>query len=458
MTEHHAERAAEGPYDPELREAGQLSSPTWELELFLSGAFVFSSFQLPGVIEAVFRRLEPHVNEASSVVLFDATLYAKAIAFTLIATFLVHLVARAYWVALLGLNSVFPSGIRWDEMKVGPVSRDVYRETVPALGVSIERLDNFCSVVFSAGLLIAVMFVYSTLLAGTVAGSAYLLSETVGRGHHFMMFLLGIGLVFVGIPTAGQLADRKVGARLAPDSRAYRNLRRLLRVAFTLNLMRYTGPMLWTISTNMGRKRAVGALVFALTILILLSAGDRLVQSDRLSFNSYDFFASSRAHGVNYQYYESQRDPGETYARVPSIQSDIIKDPYVKLFIPYIPLKHNAVIPRECPGVKPLQDRGVQLGSDVPVADSLALPVLACLTRMHAVSLDGAPLADPALSFYEHPGTGVKGVITYIPVDSLARGRHVIGVLPVPPVDLPTDSVKLARASWKKPMLIPFWR
>ena len=54
-----------GPYDPELKEAGQLTSPTWELELFLSGAFVFATFQLPGVIESVYQRLEPHVNRHS---------------------------------------------------------------------------------------------------------------------------------------------------------------------------------------------------------------------------------------------------------------------------------------------------------------------------------------------------------------------------------------------------------
>jgi hypothetical protein len=77
-----------GRYDPELKEAGQLISPTWELELFLSGAFVFASFQLPGIIESVFRRLEPHASDAARSVLFVGTLYAKAIAFTLIGTFL----------------------------------------------------------------------------------------------------------------------------------------------------------------------------------------------------------------------------------------------------------------------------------------------------------------------------------------------------------------------------------
>src|ERR1051325_8988347 len=114
-----------GPYDPEMKEAGQLTSPTWELELFLSGAFVFAMFQLPGLIEQVFSRLEPHATETMSVVLMNVVLYGKAIAFALIGMFVVHLVTRAYWVALMGIHSVFPRGVKWDAANVGPIAKEM---------------------------------------------------------------------------------------------------------------------------------------------------------------------------------------------------------------------------------------------------------------------------------------------------------------------------------------------
>jgi hypothetical protein len=447
-----------GPYDPELKEAGQLTSPTWELELFLSGAFVFASFQLPGVIESLFRRLEPHASDAARTVLFTGTLYAKAIAFTLIGTFLIHLVSRAQWVALLGLYSVYPRGIRWEEMKVGPIAKDVYRSYVPDLGQVVAKLDNFCSIVFSTGLLIVVVFAYSTFLAGSLAGGAYILAQLFTHGREMQNFFWLLFVVLVAIPVVGTLIDKRLGDRIPPQSTTYRVLHALLRVAFAINMMRVLGPMMWTLTTNIGRKRALAFLVVALSALIFLSAVDRLVQSDRLSFNSYDFFGSSREHGIRYQVYENQRDENESYARIPSIQSDIIKDPYVKLFIPFSPPRHNAAVARSCPGVKPLQDRGVQLGADPYLDDSLVVPVLACLTRLHAVTLDGAQQPSLQFAFYEHPRTGLKGMLAYIPVDSLAHGRHVIGVMPVPPTELPTDSAQLAKASWKQPFLIPFWR
>ena len=45
--------------------------------------------------------------------------------------------------------------------------------------------------------------------------------------------------------------------------------------------------------------------------------------------------------GVGASYYESQREPGAVYDRTPSIQSDVVRDPYIKLFIPYTPQRHG---------------------------------------------------------------------------------------------------------------------
>ena len=151
-------------------------------------AFVFATFQLPGIIEALFQRFEPHLTDAAATVLFTVALYGKAIAFTLIATFMVHLIARAHWVALLGVHSVFPNGIRWDEMKMGPISKDVYRTKVPDLSRAIAKLDNFCSVVFSAGLLIVILFAFSTLLGAAITGVAYLLAQLLTHGQGMKMF------------------------------------------------------------------------------------------------------------------------------------------------------------------------------------------------------------------------------------------------------------------------------
>ncbi len=445
-----------GPYDKEMKEAGQLTSPTWELELFLSGAFVFAMMQLPGLIEQMFIALEPHATDRAGQVLFMGVLYGKAIAFTLVGMFLLHLVARAYWVALLGLQSVFPRGIQWREMKIGPVGKEVYRAFMPDIARVIARLDNFCSIVFSVGLVIVFVFIFSTMLVATGSGLAYGLALVFTNGENMRYYLYALMFVFLAIPVGATIVDRSRGDKYPPGTRGHRILRAMMRIAFGINLTGVTGPMMWTLATNLGRRKSMAFLYVALMGLILVATADRLAQSDRLSINSYDYFGASRTYAVNNRFYESQRVPGKSYARVPSIQSDIIKDPYVKLFIPYSPRRDNPAIAAACPTLKPIAERGLQIGADVTLPDSITVPVLTCIAQMHAVSLDDVPRPDIAFSFYEQPTTGIKGVIAYIAVDSLSRGRHVIGLLQTPPTPLPADSV--ARESWKRPTLIPFWK
>jgi hypothetical protein len=445
------------PYDKELKEAGQLASPTWELELFLSGALVFATFQLPNVVDHFFAGFEPHLAGLTRSAFLNIALYAKAIAYTLLITFAVHLTGRAQWVALMGLQSVFPRGVRWDEMKMGPIGRKLYEERVPTLARSIATLDNFCSIIFSVGMLFAVLFIFSATLVGAVGSVAWLLAHFLSHDQKLEWYFLALIVAFMAIPISASLLDKRLGPRLSPESRGYRIVHRLLRISIAMSIVRIAGPMMWTLMSNLGRKKVVAALYVGLMGIIFVSAVDLMIRRGALGLNNYDFYGQSLLHGVTTAHYENQRTENAN-SRAPMIQSDIVRDPYVRLFIPYSPARHNAGLLRACPGLKPLQPEGVQFGADQPAPDSLAVPALQCMAKVHDVKLDGRALADLEFAFYEHPATGLRGVVAYIAIDSLAHGRHVLTVMPVPPTPIPTDSATLAKAAWKQPYVIPFWK
>jgi hypothetical protein len=383
-------------------------------------------------------------------------LYAKAIAFTLIAMFSIHLVMRAYWVALMGIHSVFPRGIRWSELKAPPISREFYRSRMRDTGATIARLDNVCSVMFSVGLLIVLMFAFSTVIVGTCAAIGYVAAHAMSGGRGTQIYTFSLLALFAATPLVARLWDKRAGDRYAPGSRPYRVLRRLVVVSYTLSVLRILGPMMFTLMSNVGRARVMVFLYASLVLLIFLASVDRLVNSDRLTANTYDFYGASRRHAVDYRFYEDQREKGRPYPRVPSIQSDVIRDPYIKLFIPYYPQRDNAAIAKVCPNMPPLQSRGIQLGADSYLADSLTVPVLQCISRLHDVKLDGTPIENLEFSFYEQRESGVKGVIAYIPVDSAMRGKHMLQVTPTPSTRAPKDSATAASAA--QPLVIPFWR
>jgi hypothetical protein len=428
------------------------SSPTWELELLLSGLVLFALFQLPDVLNDFFDHVEPHATAATFSVAFFVHLYATAIVYALMVAFVVHLISRAYWVGLVGLHSVYPNGVRWNESGAGPIATQVYRDRIVSLPTVISKTDNFCSVIFSVACLIVIMFLFSVFLSGLFIAVSYGGLRAFGRvrGIGPIFFFLATALVVVSLGTA--FVDKRFGAKMKPDSRAYRTIKALARFTFYAGVLNVTGPIFLTLTTNVGRKKMTAVVYVALFGVLVAASAERLARNDRLSINTYDYFGMSAQHGVVAGFYESQRPKGVLFARSPSIQSDIIRDPYVKLFIPYTPLRDNEAVAKTCPGTKILQTRGLQVGADPLIPDSLAVPVLRCLTAMHKVTLNGAPLDSIAFDFYEHPETGIKGILAYIPAETLPRGRNVITVAQSPRFG--DDAPKKPLQPW----VIPFWR
>jgi hypothetical protein len=440
-----------GPSDPDLAAAGVPdTSPTWELELLISGAVLFALFQIPSALTAFFGRLEPHATTAVMSALLFVEIYVKAIVYALIASFVVHLIARAYWVGLVGLHSVFPNGVKWDQFKSGPVTLEVYKARLVSLPAIISRTDNFCSVIFSFAFLLVLLFAFTVVLSGTYSLIAYGVAQLAFGGRYVDRVFLVLAALTAVIPAGANIVDRRLGSRLGPRPR--HALERIVIFAYRFTAQGVISPIFVPLITNVGRKKITTIFYLSLFSILAFVIAQRFAQQDILSVNSYDYFAPSDRLGMNYRLYENQRTPDDVYARMPSIQSDIITQPYIKLFIPYIPRRHNEMVRRTCPKLRPIEERGVQLGTDKPVPDSLAEPVLQCLAQMHAVTLDGTPRPDLQYRFYEHPSTGIKGIITYIAADSLAHGQHVITVNAIRSPELDP------KAPAPTPWVIPFWR
>ena len=440
---------------PQAKRGVPETSPAWELEMLISGAIVVGLFQLPGLIASLFGRLEPHATLNSLVALSVLHMYILAAAYALIIVFTIHLAARAYWVALIGLNSVFPGGVRWAELKAGPAATDTYRRHFRALPSTIERIDNFCSVAFSFAFLIVAMLIYSIVLVGGASVIALGIANAFLRGQH-VGAVATVTILLILAPTfAMRMLDRRFARTHGTGAEPPRWLRRGMRVALLFNPTLVVGPIMFTLMTNIGRRKIRAVTILALLAVVVIATIDRLNRADRIAFNGYDFFAMSRGHGVDYRFYQNQRAEDVSLDRVPYIQSDVISDRYVKLFVPYMPAIDNAAVAAGCPHIMPLDSPGLHMREYATVADSLAGPVLDCLAALHAVTLDGKPLANPGFAFYEQPKTGQRGILAYIPADSLAPGRHEITVNVT--VD-PADSAGVKSYTAPKPWVIPFWK
>ncbi|HEX6040514.1 MAG TPA: hypothetical protein VFZ20_20825, partial [Longimicrobium sp.] len=212
------------PHEPSVR--------PWELELLISGAVVFSLLQLPAQVDHWFAGVEPHLAGRTFLGVFMLYTYVKLILYTLITCFVLHLVMRAYWVGLIGLESVFPQGVRWGDSSYGPVMTEVYRERMGRLQPKIDAADRFCSILFPLAFTVVMLFFFSIAVVGLAAGLAFGISRLLFHGQYMDRVLMGIFAVSLGVPVTVWILDRAFGARVRPGERGHRALRRASVVAY----------------------------------------------------------------------------------------------------------------------------------------------------------------------------------------------------------------------------------
>ena len=412
---------------------------TWELELLISGAVVFALLKLPAAVDPVYQRLEVHLAGAGREALFNGYYFVKLILYMLAVSFLIHLASRAYWVGLVGLDAVFPNGIRWERLRYGPITKAVYRERLPSLRSLIDKVDDFCSAIFSCAFVFVITLALAFPITAALGGAAFLISLSggVSPGAAFRVLLL----LVLALPLLASLIDRTLGARLAPEALPARFVRSLTAFFYRVYLVPLYGTSMLVLFSNV-RKRALYPVLSLVLfgILAFFFVNDLGLGREKLAaLASYEHLPEEPgAREVKPIYYEDQRPEGEVFPRTPSIQSDIVRDPYVKVFIPYSPRWHDPVIARRCPGLK------------TPEGDVPAGPVLRCLASIFRLTLDGRPLPDLELHFSTHPETGVRGVVGYIPTAGLAPGSHLLRVEGVP-------HPRRKNAPPPEPYLIRFW-
>ena len=106
---------------------GDLHTKTYDIELLISGALVFGLSNAPGAMDRLFDRWAARLDGLASPAATYLYLYGQMIVYSLLATFVAHLCLRGYWIALLGLESVWSDGWNWDRLGLGPFTRERMR-------------------------------------------------------------------------------------------------------------------------------------------------------------------------------------------------------------------------------------------------------------------------------------------------------------------------------------------
>jgi hypothetical protein len=417
------------------------TTPTWEVELLISGVAVFAMLQLPGWLDDRWFALRPRLDEGWLAPLLYIYIYAKSGVLLLAGTFVVHLLLRARWIALVGMHSVHPAGIDWDRLRIGPVQREVEQAHYVSAEATIERADNGATTVFAIGVMLAsLLLVISVVLLGLYS-IVHWLAARAGLQLDPGSTFLAVFFALMAPTLVAARFDRTYGARLSNFPRARAWLARLFALYGRLGFGQGSNPTIALLVSRSSRLRTT-LMTMAIVLLAVFAAitGYR-IGGDPARFGAYDLFphvdpGSERVVGT--AYYDDTRNPDRDDA-LPYIQSVVVTGPYLRLVVPYRPRSDDDALRTGCPALR----------SRTATAASTAASTLACMQATHAVALDRVRLEGLRYDIGTDPRTDRPALVAMIDVRALSPGRHVLAVSH-PPVHL---ALSPSTAD-----VIPFWR
>jgi hypothetical protein len=426
------------------------TTPTWEMELLISGATVFGLLALPGKVDALFYMLFNRGSDDATALLLPLWLYAKVSLLTLIATFILHLILRGHWTAMVGLYSVYPQGIHARGQQLGPFEQRVL-EGMPAMPARIEAADNRATRVFGVGFGMALVMVFPFAL---VLGCLFISLAASASGHRDAgQYAVAGAVLLVSVPLAlALLVDRRLGKRLSPERWPGRALGGVISLYHRVGLMRGSNTLLSIFQSNEGRVRT-GVLIFAIgASASVVTVGQLLADRGDLDYGDFAGLPDDDPTAddvVLPAHYASLRG-ADVYSPnpVPFIPDRVAKGPYLELFIPYRARQAAPALRQACP--QQVEESAREGGASRPALD--------CLAALLDLRLDGAP-QPVRLEASSDPATGTRGVLAMIPVQTLAPGRHLL-TLKMPRVAGARERARLAADLQRGLPLqrIPFWK
>jgi hypothetical protein len=383
---------------------------THEVELLISGALVFGLSQAPAYLEEAFFWWTPRLEGLAVTAATYIFVYSVLLVYSLLGTFVLHLCLRGYWVALLGLESVWPEGWNPEKLKFGPYGRREAEKMFSSLAVGIDKADDRASLMFAAGALLVAVFFFSLVMMLTSIGVAASIAYLSGGRVPGMTGLIGTFALFLLVTVGLTLVDRTMGHKIAPESAAGRWFAKALRFTLWISPTRATGPVQFVFQSHFGEKRFGAAIGLAAGVMGTILLGGMLWRSGIFRVDGWKYFddAPSATAYLDPQFYRNSAATRD--GLTPSIDAEVITGPYVKLYLPYRPRRHNPLLEKVCPQ---------------PVESAASA---ACVGGLHTVQLDGQPLTNLTFDFTRDQPSQFVGVAAFIDVRDLPVGRHELSI------------------------------
>jgi hypothetical protein len=200
MSDEHFENEKEGK-----GWLNRVAEQSWEPELLISGLAIYATLQLPEVFESALYYYQYNLQTSNGFI--DMGLPTVIIASVVNAikllnyAFILHFIIRAFWVGVIGLNSVFPKGIQYDKLQYSGFYQKEMEKRIGQSGDFLMATDRLASVIFSVtftvslllfaiGFLYSVFFLFMNVMKMILPENIYEIYSSIFLGLLFSVLIL----------------------------------------------------------------------------------------------------------------------------------------------------------------------------------------------------------------------------------------------------------------------------
>jgi hypothetical protein len=389
----------------------RLKDESWEAELLISTVATFGAFQLFKLIDwgtaLAIDILPPSQYFLGYIIVFGGLLAISV----LTSMFIIHFLLRAYWVGLVGLNSVFPD-YSLEDSAYSKIYTEKILAILPKLKKTIQDVDELCSVIYSAAFFMLFIYVYFSLMLGFIVLLYNLLSPHIPDWIlSIPIYIFAVGYaVLIMLTIIGNLKKYKSNYKVQT---LYFKASKLGNVVMLGPFYKYMMQISMTFGSNYKKKKSLIGLVVAFVMLGTTFTIFHFVQSSIPYLIIHDtYFDNTRT----YPGFYNSSSNNQEFLIAPQIDSDVIQSKFTRLFIPIYKYERSMSkeVCGEVDGSKSRQEKREWY--------------LDCYSQYHQIYLNDQQI-NPDFIKYEMPTTGQFGIMTYLNLEEQKNWQNTIRVV-----------------------------
>ena len=401
---------------------------SWQLEFLIAGGVIFSLYKSTDYFKELFLLKYPISNfdYDQGLLFFGTYVLTRA----LLIGFVANVLLRGVWMAYSGISYWYPKGVSFKKLKLNHEQLDQLRYKEKAI-TRLTRLDKYANLSFAVAVIFTfvvlstfiVMFLSQVFMVEVLGLYDWIQDPLVNYVMAILILLLQLG-VFDFLSKKKTVARTRFAALRSFLYNIYYYVSGLFLYRRELLVLRTNGKT-WVILS-------FGTAYLLLCLFISVNQIGDFYQYGTFKIPLFDDRTTYDVKGVynmNSSLYESNYKQGNVFY-YGCIQSEIIKDDYLKLFV--VHWKHNDYYLKHAmdsldfkinklPGFK-----NDSLRKDF--YKNRAETYNVAINQLLRVEIDQSQINDIKWTRYKHPLSEEEGYLSYIPIDSLSKGHHSISV------------------------------